>query len=81
MDNPSTAATAQPKIAAMRMAVSKKNPSGTMLMSISSFGFRIQRSLSKKIWWKVTKASEKSVARMTESPANSKSYMCYVLSF
>ena len=42
-------------------AVSKKKPSGTMLMSMSVRGSRTHRSLLKKILWKTIKYFVKSV--------------------
>ena len=51
----------EPKRRAIRAAVSMKNPSGTMLISISVDGSKIHRSLVKKIWWNMMKYLEKSV--------------------
>ena len=59
--NPNRIRDKAPKRPAMRAAVSIKNPSGTMLMSISVAGSRIHRSLVKNIWWNMTKYLEKSV--------------------
>ena len=72
--NPNRIRDKAPKRPAMRAAVSIKNPSGTMLMSISVAGSRIHRSLVKNIWWNMTKYLEKSVeiirARAVISPKN-----------
>ena len=54
-----------PKVIPMRNAVSIKNGSGTMLINKSVAGFKIHRSLSKKIWWNTIKYLEKSLATVT----------------
>ena len=53
-----------PKVIAIRRAVSIKNGSGTILINKSVAGFKIHKSLSKKIWWNTIKYLEKSLATM-----------------
>ena len=48
----------------IRIAVSIKKGSGTILIKRSVAGFKIHRSLSKNIWWKTTKYLEKSVDKI-----------------
>ena len=50
-----------PNRMAIRAAVSIKKGSGTILIRRSVRASRIQRSLSKKIWWKIIKYFVKSV--------------------
>ena len=59
----------EPKRKAIRPAVSMKNPSGTILISISVDGSRIHRSLLKNIWWKRIKYFVKFVDIIAASAA------------
>ena len=56
----------------IRIAVSIKKGSGTILIKRSVAGFKIHRSLSKNIWWKTTKYLEKSVDMIPAIPADSR---------
>ena len=87
---PRKAALIPPKVAAMRTAVSMKKGSGTILINRSVAGLRIQRSLSKKIWWKTIKYFEKFVditavirsaaAKNTAMPAQRDANTCFIKS-
>ncbi len=56
----------------MRKTVSRKKPSGTMLMSISVEGSSIHKSFLKNIWWNIIKYLVKSVEIMSAVAADRK---------
>ena len=58
-----------PNRKAMRPAVSMKNPSGTILISISVVGSKIHRSLVKNMWWNMMKYFVKLVDIIAASAA------------